>query len=178
MRHNGLTLVCFSVAHCDAAKSNELMQIQSGFNFLRAVDAVHDCGLAVRLNFTMLRSGIYRPEDLDRCVDLATIYGIEQLTFREVSRPAVSISQEHADCVDREKPNDACRVLFHYLNMNGGHRLPDLAHGAALFNYRGQNVSVNHCLTDTTDPNDIRQIIFFPSGEICYDWKYRGARLL
>jgi molybdenum cofactor biosynthesis enzyme MoaA len=177
-RDLGLTLVCFSVTHYYHDLSNRLMGIRENYDFRRAIKAVHECGLGVRLNFTLLTNGVHTPEHLEHCVDLAAGYGVEQLTFREVTRPCDSISKDHAAYVDAHKPIDACKTLFHYLEMNGANRLPDLAHGAALFDYRGQNVSVNHCLTDTVDPNDIRQIIFFPGGEICYDWKYRGARLL
>lgn len=177
-RDMGLTLVCFSVAHFNHANSNNLMEIRCRYNFQRAVEAVHKLGLAVRLNFTMLKSGVHSTDHVAACCHLAQHYGIEQLTFREVSRPEDSISLEVAAYVDREKPVGACKRLFHYLEMNGAHRLPDLAHGAALFDWNGQNISVNHCLTDTIDPNDIRQIIFFPGGEISYDWKYQGARIL
>jgi len=177
-RDMGLTLVCFSVAHHSPRINNELMGIREAYSFYRAIDAVHECGLTVRLNFTMLSNGIHKPEHLETCIRLAKDYDIEQLTFREVTRPTNSISASHAAYVDKHKPVDACKTLYRYLEMNGAHQLPDLAHEGALFDYKGQNVSINHCLTDTIDPNDIRQIIFFPNGEICYDWKYRGARLL
>jgi len=177
-RDMGLTLVCFSLADFLPEHNNHLMGIWENYDYLRAVDAVHGLGIAVRLNFTMLTNGVSTPEQIEHCITIAKKNNVEQLTFREVTRPCDSISRRHAAYVDEHRPVDACKRLFHYLEMNGAHRLPDLAHGAALFDYRGQNISVNHCLTDTVDPNDIRQIIFFPSGEICYDWKYRGARLL
>lgn len=177
-RDRGLTLVCLSVAHYIPEKSNELMGISSCYDFRRAIEAIHKLGLAVRLNYTMLRSGIYGPKHMADCATLAEHCGVEQLTFREVTRPDDPICPEVAEYVDRERPVGACKQLFHYLEMNGAHRLPDLAHGAALFDWAGQNISINHCLTDTLDSNDIRQIIFFPGGEICYDWKYRGARIL
>jgi hypothetical protein len=54
----------------------------------------------------------------------------------------------------------------------------DLPHGGSVFDYRDQNVCVTNCLTGTRDPDDIRQIIFFPNGEISYDWRFKGARIL
>jgi hypothetical protein len=177
----GLTLVCFSIAHCDPVKNAALMQVNKKYrhyDYIRAVQAVKKLGLAIRLNVTMLNSGLHTEADMEIMVDLAQRYDIEQLTFREVSKPSDPICPKTAAVVEKECPHGASKRLYHYLQLKGANRLPDLAHGAMLFDYRGQNVSVNHCLTDTLDSNDIRQIIFFPSGEIAYDWKYRGARIL
>jgi hypothetical protein len=62
--------------------------------------------------------------------------------------------------------------------MHGAHRLLKLPHGGIVYDVDGQNVAVTTCLTRTTDPNDIRQIIFFPDGRIAYDWQHTGARIL
>jgi molybdenum cofactor biosynthesis enzyme MoaA len=181
-RDLGLTLVCFSVAHHDPEKSNALMKIGGPdvrhYHYLRAVETARELGFAIRLNFTLLNSGLHTPEDMEDAITVARRYEVEQLTFREVSMPSDPICHKTAAVVEKERPHGACKKLYQYLEYNGANRLPDLAHGAALFDYKGQNVSVNHCLTDTLDSNDIRQLIFFPNGEIAYDWKYKGARIL
>lgn len=177
----GLTAVCISVAHFLANCSNKLMEAgekYKDFNFWEVVDMVHDAGLMVRLNCTMLKNGIHKPEHIEEFIDMCLEAGVEQLTFREVDRPSNSGTLKIAKYVAAHKPEGATQNLFYYLAMKGAHRLPDLPHGGVVFDYRDQNVCISNCLTDTLDRNDIRQIIFFPDGRISYDWKYKGARIL
>lgn len=178
-RDQGLTQVCISIASVNPQRSNEIMGISNDFNFWKQVDMLHEIGLSVRLNCTMLLEGISTPEEVESLINCCQDQGVEQLTLREVDKPACPVaSPEVARYVDREKPTGAAKKLFHYLSMRGANRLPDLPHGGVVFDFNDQNVCISNCLTDTLDPNDIRQIIFFPSGEIGYDWKYRGARIL
>jgi len=176
----GLTQVCISITSDNATRNNEIMGIRDdGFNYWQRVQLLHTLGLSVRLNCTMLREGISLPEQVEELIDCCKENGVEQLTLREVDRPSdPAAAPEVAAYVDREKPVGSAEKLFHYLVMNGAHRLHDLPHGGVVFDYQDQNVCISNCLTDTLDPNDIRQIIFFPTGEIGYDWKYRGARIL
>lgn len=179
-RDDGLTQVCISITSDSAPRSNEIMGIHDdSFNYWQKVQLLHELDLSVRLNCTMLREGISQPEHVEELIDCCKENGVEQLTLREVDRPSdPAAAPDVATYVDREKPVGAAKKLFHYLAMRGGHRLPDLPHGGVVFDYRDQNVCISNCLTDTLDPNDIRQIIFFPTGEISYDWKHGGARIL
>lgn len=179
-RDQGLTQVCVSIAAIDPNRNNTIMGIkETSFNYWDRVDLIHSLGLSVRLNCTMLREGISDPEKIGWLIGKCRDYGVEQLTLREVDRPSdPRRCHEVAAYVDHQKPTGAAEKLFHYLAMNGANRLSDLPHGGVVFDYQDQNVCISNCLTSTLDPNDIRQIIFFPTGEISYDWKYRGARIL
>ncbi len=179
-RDKGLTQVCISVTNDDSDRNNQLMGIEDEtFNYWRKVDLIHNVGLSVRLNCTMLLSGLSTPGDAERLINECRRHSVEQLTFREVDQPPFSATAPKvAQYVKHEKPFRAAEILFHHLSMNGASRLPNLPHGGTVFDYKSQNVCVSNCLTDTLDPNDIRQIIFFPTGEISYDWKYKGARIL
>jgi hypothetical protein len=42
----------------------------------------------------------------------------------------------------------------------------------------GGDECIGNCLTGSTDPDNTRQIIYFPDGRIMYDWRYPGARIL
>jgi molybdenum cofactor biosynthesis enzyme MoaA len=177
-RDLGLTLVCISIAHSDSQKSNGLMGIKDDFNHWDAVKRLHDLGLAVRLNCTMLKSGVRTPYQFDSLINQAAMLKVEQVTFREVSMPAVAGNHEIADFVKQEQLPGMCKKLMHHLELKGATRLLELPHGGVVYDYNGQNVALGNCLTGTTDPNDIRQIIFFPDGRIAYDWRYPGARIL
>jgi hypothetical protein len=87
-------------------------------------------------------------------------------------------NHEVGDFVKSERVPGAAAKLNNYLLMKGATRLLELPHGGVVFDHNGQNVAIGNCLTGTTDPDDIRQIIFFPDGRIAYDWRYPGARIL
>ncbi len=179
-RDKGLTQVCISITSESGPRNNEIMGVKNDdFNFWQRVQLVHNVGLSVRLNCTMLREGISLPEHVEELIDCCKENHVEQLTFREVDRPANPAAARDVNAyVDREKPTGAAKKLFHYLSMNGANRLLNLPHGGVVFDYRDQNICISNCFTDTFDPNNIRQIIFYPNGEIGYDWQFKGARIL
>lgn len=178
-RDEGLSLVCISMTHVEEAKNNELMGIKrEQYNLWETVELLQETGLNVRLNCTMLKSGIHKPEDAERVIIKCAMAGVNQLTFREVEMPDRIMDAGIAAWIKREKPVGAATKLHHYLEMKEAIRLLELPHGAIIYDVNGQNVCISNCLTGTTDPNDIRQIIFFPDGRIMYDWRYPGARIL
>jgi molybdenum cofactor biosynthesis enzyme MoaA len=176
---DGLTLVCLSVAARDAARSNQIMGIKDvDYNYWTTARTLIDIGLNVRLNCTMTNAGTNRPEDCESIIKLAKENGILQTTFREVEMPQPVNCSKTAAWVCVNKPEGAAKRLHHYLALKGAVRLLELPHGGVVYDYKDQNVAIGNCLTGTTDPDDIRQIIFFPDGRVAYDWRYKGARLL
>jgi len=177
-----LTLVCISIAHWDPKISNDMMGIRwEGFDYRKAVSQLQHAGLAVRLNCTLMTDGVHKTADIDKLVEETRKCGADQLTIRDVEAPEQVLdcgeaAKLHAFSVKPHRMHDAW--LRDYLVQNGGTELLKLPHGASVLDYHGQNICVANCLTDTTDPDDIRQIIFFPDGRIAYDWKYPGARIL
>ncbi len=177
-RQRGLGLVCISVTSDCPTRSNELMGIKREYNYWDAVEVLKDIGFSVRLNCTMVRYGVDSNDRADKMIHDCGTHGVDQLTFREVEMPHNSQNQEVVKYVLKNKPSFTARHLRHWLEMGDATRLLDLPHGGVVYDYQGQNVCVSNCLTGTTDPNDIRQIIFLPDGQIRYDWRYAGARLL
>jgi molybdenum cofactor biosynthesis enzyme MoaA len=182
-RDYGLTLVCISMTHVDHIQNNSLMGIPNSggvgqYRLWETVELLQETGLNVRLNCTMLKSGIHKPVDVERVITKCAMAGVDQLTFREVEMPDRIVNATVADWIKKEKPMGAINRLRHYLEMKEATKLLELPHGAIVYDVNGQNVCLSNCLTGTTDPNDIRQIIFFPDGRIAYDWRYPGARIL
>lgn len=178
-RRGGLTLVCVSIAHWDPHRSAFRMGGKPDYDYRVAIDKIKAAGLACRLNCTMTRGSFDRPGDVDALINTARKLEVEQLTIREVTRPAVSISPQVYDWVGEHTPGMTASRLYYYLrDMLKAKELLRLPHGASVFDVDGQNVCVNNCLTQDTDPDNIRQIIFFPDGRISYDWCYPGARIL
>jgi len=177
----GLTTVCLSVAALSPHTSNRIMKVgkqSEDFNYWNAVMKLRALGFMVRINCTMLKEGVHTPEQVEALIDECKEFKVTQLTLREVDMPGNADDSEVLEYVKAQKPHGSAERLYHYLAMNGAHKLQDLPHGGMVFDYRDQNVCISNCLTETTDPNDIRQIIFYPNGDIGYDWKYKGARIL
>jgi molybdenum cofactor biosynthesis enzyme MoaA len=178
-RDKGLTLVCLSIADNSDAVSNSIMRIKDrSYNYWRTADTLQDLGLNVRLNCTMTKAGTYRPEECEYIINRAKNANILQTTFREVEQPEPVTCTKTADWVTQNKPHGAAVRLHHYLALNGAVRLLELPHGGVVYDFKDQNVAIGNCLTGTTNPDDIRQVIFFPDGRVAYDWRYKGARLL
>lgn len=175
----GLTRVCISMTHLDSHMSNKLMGIKDReYSYWYAAQLLRKNGLSVRLNLTMLRSGISDSPEIDELIRWCKVDQIDQLTIREVDTPDETIDPTVYRYTQQEKPIGAANRLHHWLMAAGAHKLLVLPHGGVVFDYGGQNVCISNCITSTTNPDDIRQLIFFPDGRLMYDWKYEGARLL
>lgn len=176
---DGLTLVCLSIAANSYVTSNAIMGIKdASYNYWKTADMLQGIGLNVRLNCTMTKAGTYLPEDCENIINRANNAGILQTTFREVEMPTPCYNAMIGAWIGENKPEDAAKNLHYYLALNGAVRLLELPHGGVVYDFKDQNVAIGNCLTSTTDPDDIRQVIFFPDGRVAYDWKYKGARLL
>jgi hypothetical protein len=177
-RANGLTMVCLSITSKSHKSSNRIMGINGDYNYWNTASMLKDIGLNVRLNCTMTMAGTHAVGDCETLILRANNAGIDQVTFREVEMPSKSLNSEVAVWVAKNRPEGAAKRLHHYLTLNGAVELLRLPHGGIVYDFRGQNVAIGNCLTETTDPEDIRQLIWFPEGRLAYSWQYPAARLL
>jgi hypothetical protein len=115
-------------------------------------------------------------EQFERMVTRCQSQGVAQLTVRDVGMPP-DCENEICDWV-RANRYDANAIIERYLQGKNAVKLLQLPHGATVYDYRGQNVCTNNCLTESEDPNDMRQLIFTPDGGLYYSWQYKGARIL
>lgn len=173
----GLSLVCISIAHYDAHRSNEIMGITCYHNFWEKIRLLQDHGLSTRLNCTMLRCGLSSIEEINHLISLARAAGVTQLTVREVEKPLNPFEDKIAAYVAENKPHGLARKLYHWCKMEDYPELPQIPGGGRVFDVNGQNFGIGNCVTETTDPNDVRQIIFWPDGRIAHSWQLRGAQI-
>ena len=170
----GLSTISLSSVHYKLEKNKEIYGDK--YNDLKfLVKILHDIGFTVRVNCIMIKDYIYSIDKILEFAKYAKEINIDQLTFRPVTLPEINTSaKEVYDWIIDNKPETIRDIDFwHY-----GHELLSLPHGAKVYDYEGQNVCLSNCLTETTDPENIRQLIFFPNGELRYSWQYDGARLL
>jgi hypothetical protein len=79
----------------------------------------------------------------------------------------------HAHHLTKEQRKD----ITGYIRTKGT-KLMHLAHGAEVFDVEGQNVCLNNCLSIQPESEEMRNLIFFPNGDLRYYWQYSGALLL
>lgn len=173
----GLDLVCISIASVVPAANNNIMGIKGVYNYTHAVRTLQEIGFSVRLNVTMTRQGLHTVSDfttlMQKCYDMK----VDQVTLREVAKPGCSQTTA-AGWAYNNSVDGFAKTLGHYIELHGGTRLLELPHGAVVYDFNGQNVCLSNCLTGSADPDNTRQIIYFPDGRIMYDWRYPGARIL
>jgi len=153
------------------------------YDFWAAVERLHTAGFAVRVNCTLLHGFVDTVEEVRSLKDVCQLRGVEQLTVREVSRPAKAHLGPGKQAVSAWNSAGALsteglceRVLAE--NKAGLVELLDLPHGGKVLDWGGQNICLANCLTETKDPEDIRQLIYFPDGRLRYSWNHAGAIIL
>ena len=171
---NGLTTIALSAVETGFA--NKSIYNDDYPELKDTVAKLVGYGFTVRLSMMMMKRYICKPSDIDRVVDFCKDNKVKQLTLRPIARVVDenNVTQwvaEHA-LSDSEVAN-----IVDHVNKNGNPVL-HLAHGATVYDYKGQNLCLSNCLTTNDTDDNMRQIIFFPDGTIGYDWKYKGAVLL
>lgn len=187
--NRGLTTICLSVVHWDQKPNHEIylphLPSKAYPPVEKTIARLHRIGFSVRLNCIMLKGQI--DNWAARCgssvrglIDFAKEHKVEQLTLMPVKSASRTRSQDERNwALDHELPDEEVHNIRAELETHG-HMLMDLAHGARVFDYHGQNVCLSNCLTKETytDSSTMRNLIFFPDGHLRYDWEYQGAILL
>ena len=141
------------------------------------VDYLHSFGFTVRLCLMMHYGGVYSPGGIDQVIQFCQEYQVEQLTARNIRKPDNSDNETVSSFVEDNSliPKEE-EEIYEYIKENGT-LIMKLEQGAEVYDVDGQNVCLSDCLTLSADEN-LRQLIFYPSGRVTYDWQYEGAVLL
>ena len=178
----GLTTVSLSCAHYNSFRNKEIFGDNYGkmdYDLFDYVSLLHVNNFSVRVSCVMCKGYIDNLKDVKFFIDLCKKWEVEQFTIRPVAmiedkgkNPEIMdwIQRHYIDYDDKDEIEKYFR--------NNGYLLLELAHGAKVYDYKGQNISINTCLTHTPDPDDIRQLIFFPDGRLRYDWVKTGAIII
>lgn len=176
----GLTTLAVSIVHYDAEKNRQiyLPHRKSYIDLPKLIDDLHKKKFSVRLACTMLNGFIDSPGELEKLILYARDNGVEQLTIRPVNKPEKARDLRAYDWATAHSLEPGqLKDIEDYLKKNGT-LLMDLPHGAQVYDVGGQNVCLTNSLTRDTNPDKIRQLIFFPDGHLRYDWEQKGAVLL
>lgn len=144
------------------------------------IDHLHKIGFSIRLATVMIKGGVEDSDTIEGCIQWARGMGVEQLTLRPVEKPLVyqdnPDSKEAYEWVSNNVPTEVDDA-FDWVEKHGSILLK-LPHGAVVYDVYGQNVCITNCLTESENPDTIRQLIYFPDGHLRYSWQYEGAMLL
>jgi molybdenum cofactor biosynthesis enzyme MoaA len=175
----GMSVIAVSMAHYDSEKNNKIFQPDNKkiLDLESLIDKLHKSKFSVRLTCIMLKDYIDNIQEVYNLINFAKNNNVEQLTVTPVNRPKESENKEVAEWVNTHLvPQESRENIKSFLDKKST-KLRELVHGAVVYDYKGQNICLNNCLT--IDPTDtaIRQVIFFPDGHVRYDWQHKGAIL-
>jgi molybdenum cofactor biosynthesis enzyme MoaA len=171
----GLSRVALSVCHADRTINNSIMQADVP-NPLSFCAELRDIGFSTRLSVIVTKTAFDHPPEvgestrqmlrmLSACAGQPSVH---QVTLRELGGD----SQWNKDNFLKLDQLENC------LQQYGAIQLLHLPHGARVYDYHGQNIAITNCLTESTNPDQQRQLIYFPDGRIAYSWQHKGATLL
>jgi molybdenum cofactor biosynthesis enzyme MoaA len=178
----GMTTIALSVVHYDSRKNAEIYQPEKAdFTDLeKLINKLHapERKFSVRLCVMLLKGYIDCPLKVAEMVVECKRLGVEQLTFRNIKAADVTSDDKVTEWTRQHALSDNEVELINQYIQNYGTRLCPLMHDAVIYDVGGQNVCLGTCLTYDPYQEDFRQLIFFPSGELRWDWQYKGARIL
>lgn len=179
-RDYGLTTICLSMVHYESRLNHTIYEpnTESYMELKRVIDKIHSKGLMVRLSCILLDGYIDTYEKLESLIDYCRKNGVKQLTVRPMTSPKNSEDSTTAKWIEQHHLKGYSLENMRAMLEKNGTPLLRLAHGATVYDVNGQNICWANCLTESTNVEDIRQIIFYPDGNISYSWQYKGAVLL
>tara|TARA_Y100000310_G_C20699447_1_gene828349 strand:+ start:4701 stop:5609 length:909 start_codon:yes stop_codon:yes gene_type:complete len=187
----GLNTISLSCVHYLQDRNREIYS--SKYRDLEeTISLIHTHKMSVRLSCVGIEGYIDNIDDLLGFVEYCKVNKVEQFTWRAVSND-VNLSElgewrndtkeerrirdVHSNTEALSIPKSVVEEIERYFDLNATLVLK-LMHNAKVYSYKGQNVSINSCLTHSPDPTQIRQLIYFPDGHIRYSWTEEGAIIL
>lgn len=175
----GLNTICLSVVS-HRREYNALIYGGKHYSLEDMIRHLHGIGFMVRLSVMLVKDIIDSMDRFIKLMEFCKTHEVDQITVRPINIPDIRTEENGSiyDWTMANKPSEAfIGELSGELN-NNGHRLLDFDYGAVVYDYNGQNVCLSNCLTENSDSDHIRQVIFYPDGKLMYSWQYGGARLL
>ena len=179
----GLTTILISNVGYDQELNRKtyMPKHESYLNTEKLIEKLHSFGFLVRMTCVGIKGGIEDPKSFKKYMEYCQMVKADQVTWRPVSKPDSRENSESPAIFDWTTENsvdcDKIYMVKEWVKTNGV-LIRKLSHGGAVFDIGGKNVCITDCLTHDPDEEELRQLIYFPSGELYTDWQYRGSRLL
>ncbi len=176
----GLNTVSLSVAHWKRDANIEIFGSEYGkndFGLSDHIEMLHSYNFSVRVSCVMLDGYIDSRDKILEFIQYCKDLKVEQLTVRPVGMPGNSKNKEIKDWVEKHliSKNAMYQIAQYFYIDSKSTLLLTLPHGANVYDYDGQNISINNCLTHSPNPDEVRQLIFAADGHLRYSWEHTGA---
>ncbi len=180
----GLTTICLSCVSPHPAENKEIFG--KDIRLLSNIARLHELGFSVRVSCVGVGGITDSTIKVREFAMWCAMHDVEQFTWRPVTNISIEETEGDSDKrgvydwinLNRVEEVDVKQIQDWFDFGKNATKLLELAHGATVYDYRGQNVSISNCLTRSTNPDDIRQLIFFPDGHLRYDWTKQGAIII
>ena len=174
----GLTTIMFSLPSLDPGQCLGIFGTEY-FNLQNTVYKLHTMGFTIRLCALGIDGYIDSIAKVMALLNWASKYGVAQITYRPITK--VESGKEDTEIykwIDTHQLKSSSWTSIYHWVREVGTLLMILPHGAEVYDVYGQNLCLSNCLTISSDPENMRQLIFWPNGRITYDWQHKGAILL
>lgn len=177
---NGLTTITLSVVSY-RPEINKKVYTPNGeyIDLPDLIQFLHSFGFSLRLTCVCCKGFTDTREEILNFIDFAKFNKVEQVTLRPVND---EFRRESAKIwVQNNKLEESDKKLIKLLLEEKGTKLLELDRIGTVYDVFGQNVCLSLPLNKNTrdvDPENGRQLIFFPDGHIRYEWEMTGGILL
>jgi len=178
---NGLTTITISVVS-NRAEINKIVYLPNANSYIDLPDLIqylHSFGFSLRLTCVCCNGMTDSTEKVQEFIDFAKQNKVEQVTLRPVNDEYRRESAKN--WIIKHKLTDSQKQdMKNYLNKVGT-KLLELERIGTIYDVDGQNVCLSLPLnkyTRDTNPENLRNLIFFQDGHIRYEWEMDGGILL
>ena len=179
--NNGLTTITISVVSHLAEENKKIYapNADSYIDLPGLIKYLHSFGFSLRLTCVCCKNITDTPEKIEQFINFANENNVEQVTLRPVND---EYRRESAmKWIQKNKLTDEDKLkLKEYLDKNGT-KLLEIERIGTIYDVNGQNVCISLPLnkyTRDTNPENLRNLIFFQDGHIRYEWEMNGGILL
>ena len=174
----GLTTLSISISHPDPKISAEMVKLPSDYNYMDLIRQANDLGLMVRVSLNLSKgvfpSGKVRDGYMAWLPEFAKTIkaaGAHQLTLRELGMPTgADESHKTVQWWKANRTTDEQMDAVVTVVTWGRNQLRKLSYGNMVYQFEGLGTTISTCMTDTTNPDEIRSLILQPDGHLYHTW--------
>ena len=173
----GLTHVALSTVHYEKSKNLEIYKQEMDIE--KTVKYLHDKGFSVRLVCICFNGFIDDSKKAYEYIKFGQSIKAEQITLRPLN---LEYRREDAKIFTSKNRLSANQEMdIEFMLSDKGDVLLTLPNIGKIYDVEGQNVMFSSHLdkdTRSMDPENTRNLIYFPDGHIRYEWEKTGGILL
>jgi len=179
--NHGLNTICLSAVSI-YNKTNQEIYGESYPDLFYLIHKLKTFGYSIRLTIMMLKQYCDSIEIVEDIIKSCHIHDVDQLTLRPIVKSVNANEDIQKWTEDHLLSKNLVKKIYNYVDSKST-KLLELPFGANVYAFHlhgghEQNVCMSSCLTETTDNNNIRQLICWPNGRIGYSWQHEAAIIM